>query len=177
MMLVVELVDDELDIEPIHRLLELPAGLDLRDRLADGFDVVDAGAYADDRIDGLLDRMAAEHGLGVVDGAGLALAIPKPDARAAALAGENATVASTDAAVVEAMVKPRVPEATWRYWHDAAGVAAQVDKGAAGAAILCSPVSVSQTRAAALDGARMPQKTTFFTPKPLSGMVYRRLDG
>ena len=44
------------------------------------------------------------------------------DARTAALAGENATVASTDAAVVEALVKPRLPEATWRYWHDAAGV-------------------------------------------------------
>jgi len=44
----------------------------------------------------------------------------------------------------------------------------------ASAAILCSPVSVAQTRAAALAGARMPQKTTFFTPKPLSGMVFRR---
>jgi uncharacterized protein (DUF1015 family) len=72
------------------------------------------------------------------------------------------------------MVKPRLPEATWRYWHDAATVAAQVDKGAVTAAILCSPVSVAQTRAAALDGARMPQKTTFFTPKPLSGMVFRK---
>jgi uncharacterized protein (DUF1015 family) len=176
MMLVVELVDDELDIEPIHRLLDLPADIDLRGRLADAFDMVDAGAYVDDRVDALLDRMATEHALGLVDGAGLALAVPKPDVRAAALAGENATVASTDAAVVETMVKPRLPEATWRYWHDAAGVAAQVDKGAATAAILCSPVSVAQTRAAALDGARMPQKTTFFTPKPLSGMVYRRLD-
>ena len=49
------------------------------------------------------------------------------------------------------MVKPRLPEAAWRYWHDAEAVAAQVDKGAATAAILCSPVSVAQTRAAALD--------------------------
>ena len=63
--------------------------------------------------------------------------------------------------------------ATWRYWHDAGVVAAQVDKGAASAAILCSPVSVAQTRSAATDGARMPQKTTFFAPKPLSGMVFR----
>jgi uncharacterized protein (DUF1015 family) len=174
MMLVVELVDAELDIEPIHRLLDLPGGVGLRDRLADAFDVVDAGAYAEDRIDALQTRMAAEHALGLVDGAGLALAIPKPEARAAALADENPAVASTDAAVVETMVKPRLPGATWRYWHDAAGVAAQVEKGAATAAILCSPVSVAQTRAAALDGARMPQKTTFFTPKPRSGMVYRR---
>ncbi len=77
--------------------------------------------------------------------------------------------------MVEARVMPRLPEATWRYCHDANAVAAQVDKGAASAAILCSPVSVAQTRAAATDRARMPQKTTFFTPKPLSGMVFRKL--
>jgi len=119
--------------------------------------------------------MAAEHGLGIVDSAGLALAIPNAAARASALADEDPAVADTDAAVVEALVVPRLPEATWRFWHDASAVAAQVDKGTANAAILCSPVSVAQTRAAATNRARMPQKTTFFTPKPLSGMVYRKL--
>jgi uncharacterized protein (DUF1015 family) len=49
-----------------------------------------------------------------------------------------------------------------------------VRKGTARAAILCSPVSVAQTRAAATDRVRMPQKTTFFAPKPLSGMVFRK---
>jgi uncharacterized protein (DUF1015 family) len=174
MMFVVELVDDELDIEPIHRLLDLPADLDLLGRLADAFDVTEVGEYSPAAIDSLLDRMARERGLGIVVDSTLHIAVARADVRDAALADENPTVAATDAAVVEALVKPRLPEATWRYWHDAAGVAAQVDKGAAIAAILCSPVSVAQTRAAALDGARMPQKTTFFTPKPLSGMVYRR---
>jgi hypothetical protein len=44
------------------------------------------------------------------------------------------------------------------------------------AALLCTPVSVAQTRAAALAGVRMPQKTTFFSPKPRTGMVFRTLD-
>ena len=175
MMLMVELVEDELDIEPIHRLLDLPADVDLRARLADAFEVIPLGAYSTDEIDGLQRRMAAEHGLGIVDSAGLALAIPNAAARASALADEDPAVADTDAAVVEALVVPRLPEATWRFWHDASAVAAQVDKGTANAAILCSPVSVAQTRAAATNRARMPQKTTFFTPKPLSGMVYRKL--
>ena len=174
MMLVVELVDDELDIEPIHRLLDLPGGIDLRARLADAFDVVDLGPYSADAVAGLQARMRTEHGLGLVDRAGLAIAIARPDVRAAALAGEHPAVAATDAAVVEALVTPRVPEATWRFWHDAAAVGALVDKGAASAAILCSAVSVEQTRAAAVDRARMPQKTTFFTPKPRSGMVFRK---
>jgi uncharacterized protein (DUF1015 family) len=173
MMLVVELVDDELDIEPIHRLLELPPGVDVVSRLRPAFDIIEFGAYSPEAIEGFQARMAAEHGLGVVAGSFLYVAIAQADERARALADEHPTVATTDAAVVEAMVMPRLPEATWRYWHDAAAVAAQVDKGAASAAILCSPVSVAQTRAAATDRARMPQKTTFFTPKPLSGMVFR----
>jgi uncharacterized protein (DUF1015 family) len=175
MMLVVELDDDELDIEPIHRLLDLPPDVDLRARLADAFEVIDLGPYADEDIDALQARMAAEHGLGIVDARGLAVAVPRAELRASALADEDPAVAQTDAAVVEALVMPRLPEATWRYWHDAAGVAAQVEKGEAGAAILCSPVSVALTRAAATNRARMPQKTTFFTPKPRSGMVYRKL--
>ncbi len=176
MMLVVELIEDELDIEPIHRLLDLPAGIDITARLTDAFDVTACGAYTDDAIEPLQARMAAEHGLGIVTDAGLYVAVAKPEVRAPALADEHPAVAATDAAVVEALVMPRLPEAKWRYWHDANAVAAQVDKGSATAAILCSPVSVAQTRAAATDRARMPQKTTFFTPKPLSGMVFRTFD-
>ena len=175
MMLVVELADDELDIEPIHRLLDLPVGVDLRARLADAFDVVDVGPYEAATVARVQARMLADHGLGLVDAKGFAIASARPEARSTALAGEHLAVAATDAAVVEALVLPRVPEATWRYWHDAEAVAALVDKGAASAAILCSPVSVAQTRAAAVDRARMPQKTTFFTPKPRSGMVFRKL--
>jgi hypothetical protein len=120
--------------------------------------------------------MHTEGGLGLVDSRGLALVIPRAAARAEALAGEHPAVAATDAAVIEAMVVPRLPEATWDYRHDAHAVAALVDKANASAGILCSPVSVAQTRAAAVDRVRMPQKTTFFWPKPRTGMVFRTLD-
>ncbi len=176
MAFVVELVDDELCIEPIHRLVELPPGTDVRARLADAFDVRDAGPNTPEGVDALVQSMRAEHGLGLVDARGLALAIPHAAARAAALADENAAVATTDAAVIEALVVPRLTDASWQYRHDANGVAALVDKGTATAAILCTPVSVATTRAAAIDRVRMPQKTTFFWPKPRTGMVFRTLD-
>ncbi|HEV7527150.1 MAG TPA: DUF1015 domain-containing protein [Acidimicrobiia bacterium] len=176
MTFVVELVDDELCIEPIHRLVDTPAGTDIRARLADAFEIRDAGANKPENVDALEAAMHAEHALGLVDDRGLALAIPRADARAAALAGEHPAVAATDAAVIETMVVPRLPDATWQYRHDAQGVAALVDKGAATAAILCSPVSVANTRSAAVDRVRMPQKTTFFWPKPRTGMVFRPLD-
>ncbi|MGH8978182.1 MAG: hypothetical protein ACRDV7_08930, partial [Acidimicrobiia bacterium] len=120
--------------------------------------------------------MRAERGLGLVDGRGLALAVARPDIRAAALRDEHAAVAGTDAALVETLVVPRLPGASFLYRHDAAAVAALVDKGAASAAILCSPVTVADTRAAAIDRVKMPQKTTFFWPKPRTGMVFRTLD-
>jgi uncharacterized protein (DUF1015 family) len=176
MTFVVELVDDELCIEPIHRLIDLPPATDVRAVLADAFEIRDAGANTPEGVDTLEDAMGAEHGLGLVDSRGLALALPRPAVRDQALASEHPAVAATDTAVIEAMVVPRLPDASWEYRHDARGVAALVDKSSASAAILCSPVSVAQTRAAAVDRARMPQKTTFFWPKPRTGMVFRSLD-
>jgi uncharacterized protein (DUF1015 family) len=176
MMFVVELVDEELCIGPIHRLVDIPTGVDVRTRLADAFDIRDAGAYTPEGVDALERAMHTEGGLGLVDSRGLALVIPRAAARAEALAGEHPAVAATDAAVIEAMVVPRLPEATWDYRHDAHAVAALVDKANASAGLLCSPVSVAQTRAAAVDRVRMPQKTTFFWPKPRTGMVFRTLD-
>jgi uncharacterized protein (DUF1015 family) len=37
-------------------------------------------------------------------------------------------------------------------------------------------VSVAQIEAVAEAGLRMPPKTTFFQPKPLTGLVFRSLD-
>jgi uncharacterized protein (DUF1015 family) len=176
MTFVVELVDDELCIEPIHRMVDLPAGVDLRAALADAFTITDAGANTPENVETLVERMRAEHGLGLVDEHGLALAIPNAALRAEALADEHPAVAHTDAAVVEALIVPRLPDASWQYRADAQTVSALVDKRAVTAAILCSPVSVADTRAAAIDRVRMPQKTTFFWPKPRTGMVFRTLD-
>jgi len=44
------------------------------------------------------------------------------------------------------------------------------------ASILLRPVSVQQIDTVAEAGLRMPQKTTFFQPKPLTGLVFRSLD-
>ena len=66
----------------------------------------------------------------------------------------------------------RSPTATTRQT-----VAAQVAKGNADAAVLLRPVSVETIRAAAAADLRMPEKTTFFAPKPRTGMVFRSLDG
>ena len=49
---------------------------------------------------------------------------------------------------------------------------AAVDRGEAQAAILIRPATVEQVAARAAAGGVMPQKTTFFYPKLLSGMLF-----
>jgi uncharacterized protein (DUF1015 family) len=49
---------------------------------------------------------------------------------------------------------------------------AAVDRGEAAAAILIRPATVEQVAARAAAGGVMPQKTTFFYPKLLSGMLF-----
>jgi uncharacterized protein (DUF1015 family) len=176
MAFVVELSEHELCIDAIHRLVTVPDGVDVRAALADAFDIEPVGPNTSDVVDALESRMRETGALGLVDREGVALAHPREAVVAPALANEPEVVRNTDAALVEAVVVPRLPGATWAYRHDALATAAVVDKQMASAALLCTPVSVAQTRAAALEGVRMPQKTTFFSPKPRTGMVFRTLE-
>jgi uncharacterized protein (DUF1015 family) len=50
-----------------------------------------------------------------------------------------------------------------------------VATGAAQTAVLLRPATVEQIAAIAEGGVRMPPKTTFFAPKPRTGMVIRDL--
>jgi uncharacterized protein (DUF1015 family) len=63
---------------------------------------------------------------------------------------------------------------------DAVGYAHSVDEALAaarassGTAVLLRPTPVTAVAAVAAEGARMPRKSTLFTPKPASGLVMRR---
>ena len=81
-----------------------------------------------------------------------------------------------DSARFDVGIRAALPGVTLAYRNDAATVAAQVDKGTADAAVLLRPVTVDTIRAAAAADLRMPEKTTFFAPKPRTGMVFRSLE-
>jgi uncharacterized protein (DUF1015 family) len=55
-------------------------------------------------------------------------------------------------------------------------VLAHVGSGKASAGVLLRPVDVHEIARTAVAGRRMPTKTTFFHPKPRTGMVFRRLN-
>jgi uncharacterized protein (DUF1015 family) len=54
---------------------------------------------------------------------------------------------------------------------------AAVGRGKAQIAFLLNPVSVTQVAGMAIAGEALPQKSTDFYPKLLSGLVIYRLDG
>jgi uncharacterized protein (DUF1015 family) len=43
--------------------------------------------------------------------------------------------------------------------------------------LLLNPTKVSEVRAVAASGGRMPHKSTYFFPKPLTGLVLNVMEG
>ena len=63
-----------------------------------------------------------------------------------------------------------------RFTHDAVEAEEAVRRGDAVAAVLLPPTKASRIREVVERGARLPQKSTFFWPKPRTGLVMRPFD-
>jgi hypothetical protein len=148
--------------------------VDLRDALGGPFFVHSAGPNVPDGVAALEVAMRDGGMLGLVDRDGLALLMPTAELELA-LAELPRELRDVDSARFDAGVLPAVPGVSLAYRNDAQVVAEQVAKGNADAAVLLRPVSVETIRAAAAADLRMPEKTTFFAPKPRTGMVFRAL--
>ena len=166
MALIVELGEEQLTVQAIHRLLQgLPDRFDLLGALAAWFDLTPTGAP-----DPLITaRMAESDALAIVTRAGTWLARPRPELTSAA----PHDLDSSRLDVALAALPPH--HLTYQHgWDLAAGA---VESGQADAAVLLRPVTVEQIGAVGEGGVRMPAKTTFFWPKPRTGMVLRELLG
>ncbi|HEY3143603.1 MAG TPA: DUF1015 domain-containing protein, partial [Acidimicrobiales bacterium] len=62
-----------------------------------------------------------------------------------------------------------------RFQHGPDNVRRAVRSGEVQAGVLLRPATVAQIDATAHGGERMPPKTTFFHPKPKTGLVFRSL--
>ena len=184
MALVVELAEDQLFVQPIHRLI-LGAKGNFLGKLNTVAEVELLGMNNPDGVRSLLEKMDRTEGFGLVAGQGLALLRPHLDTLRAGLERLPDPLWEVDTALLEIMlgrlyamkeVTRMADDIVIDFRHDALAVAEMVAKGAVEAAILLRPVSVEAIKAVAEAGLRMPQKTTFFQPKPLTGLVFRSLD-
>jgi uncharacterized protein (DUF1015 family) len=161
MALVVELSEDQLQVLAIHRLVSgLPAGTDVLGAFRTDYKVTPTSGHSG----ALLGQMSRAGAVGIVTPSGSFLACPVPGRPSAALELDSSRVDMAVAAL---------PPHQLSYEHDVAHAVAAVREGRADAAIFCRPATVEQIAATAHGGSRMPPKTTFFWPKPRTGMVLR----
>lgn len=166
MALVVELTPDELTVRPIHRLV---GGLDadaLRIAMARWFTPTGSQVSADAVADGSVLARMEEAG---------AVAVVAADGRATLLAPEPGAftrVEDLDSARVAHALR-RIDATDVRFQHGTDLVQRAVMDGTAGTGLLLRPATVEQIADNAETGDRMPAKTTFFHPKPKTGVVFR----
>jgi hypothetical protein len=175
--LVVELTEDQLWVQPIHRVLRnVPSSTGLRLALARKFRIVDAAPNTSTALAALTAIIRDQGGVGLVDSEGLARLVADAEDLERVRADLEPALAEVPSAWFDAVAEDALGDAEITYRHDAAAIAEMVATGEADAAILLAPVTVEQIRAAAKARVRMPQKTTFFAPKPRTGLVFRSLD-
>ena len=145
----------------------------LFDQVAESYDAVGVPFFepiaADGPISALSERMAEAGALGLVLGPDRGwLLVPR------SVTNDSEGDPPPDAALLDEALST-LPRHVLSFDHSLDSVGAAVASGHAFAGVLLRPVDVRQIARTARAGRRMPTKTTFFYPKPRTGMVFRRL--
>ncbi len=175
------LVDAERDapaLLPIHRLvsgIDLPAAID---RLQPLFDLETFVGDADALAAVLADRKSGGRCYGLVSSQESWIAtLRDEEAATVATAGEHSQAwRDLDVAVLHELIFDRLlagPSVT--YVHHPGEAAQELAAGRASFAVLLAPMPVDAVRAVAEAHDSMPPKSTFFIPKPRTGIVIRPL--
>jgi uncharacterized protein (DUF1015 family) len=159
---VVELSPAQLRVGAIHRVLR---GLDKPEAIQEAarahFNMVRAGPLAD----GVVGALETSRNLGLLLPDGSWLLTPRQEESQDLL----------DPTLVQPMLD-ELEGVEVGFAHHAEEAAEQVRSGESQAALVLRPVGVEQIARWATDHRRMPPKTTYFHPKPRTGMVFRLLD-
>ncbi len=158
-----ELVADQLSVEAIHRVYRDIGFDELVEALSVGFDMSEAGAVGSQT----LAEMDARGALCLVapDGQGSWLT-PKP--------GAFDGVRSLDGLWLEQLLDNTTATVTYQHGVPELHTVMATDDTVT-AAVLIRPVGVDEIERTAREGLLMPPKSTFFTPKLLTGLVLRPL--
>jgi len=164
MALVVELSEAQLHVRAIHRLVEhVPEGTNVREVLGRYFDAVHAGP-PEARV---VEALDAAGSLALVTHDAAWLLTVRPGAFEEA--GTDLVAGLVD------LVLREIEGISLSYTARTDEMRKALGAHHAQAAILLQPVTVAQISAWAAARRRMPPKTTYFVPKPRTGMVYRLL--
>ncbi len=189
LMLCASLEDPGLTVLPTHRVLTtpLPPISEIRQRLRDRFAIEEFPFEPGEEqvvrarfLRALCEqgRSAQTFGLAVRDLASYLLLVPP---RGAHTADGMSPCARLDVSVLHGDILTRLStsdrtEPNLLYTKDDDEALDLVRRGTAEAAFLLNPTKVSEVSAVAAAGLRMPHKSTYFFPKPLTGLVLRVME-
>lgn len=156
---VAELAPEQLAIDAIHRLYPSTESAQLKAALATCFELEPAPTPGDDTLATLTDRGV----LMLLTGEDRFWLVPKD--------GAFDGVRQLDGAWLEHALAELNPAV--QYQHGLNHVVDAVDAGAS--AVLIRPTGIEEITRTAREGLLMPPKSTFFTPKLLTGIVIRQL--
>jgi uncharacterized protein (DUF1015 family) len=187
MMTFVNMDSDGLVILPTHRVVHSLKNFDPAafQRAAEEFFTVTALPAADSA--SYIDTLKSQQGTAfvAVTRAGALLLRAKLEPVAAALAALPERQRPLDLSCLHSIVLDRLlgldaekvrEQTNLRYLRDAAEAVEQVRRGEADVTFLTNPVSMEQLREVAFAGDVMPQKSTDFYPKLLSGLTIYALE-
>jgi len=187
MMTFVNMDSDGLVVLPTHRVVHSLEGFDPTAfaRAAEEFFTVEALPAADSS--SYIDTLTRQQGTAFVAVAryGAFLLRSKPEVIAAALADLPERQRQLDLSHLHSIVLDRLlglneekvrEQTNIRYLRDANEAVEQVRRGEADVTFLTNPVSMEQLREVAFAGDVMPQKSTDFFPKLLSGLTIYALE-
>jgi uncharacterized protein (DUF1015 family) len=184
LMLFASLEHPGLTVLPTHRLLtaSLPPIPDILAGLRDSFEIEEISFAEPQETEArarLIGRLRSKGQSGPVFGLAVrgtnsyfVLALrdkyrPKPDAPER----DKLDVSILQARVLTTLCPTPESQETIAYTKDDDEAVDWVRQGKAQAALLLNPTKVSEVRAVAASGGRMPHKSTYFFPKPLTGLV------
>lgn len=172
MALIVELADDEIWVRPTHRLF-----LDADpDDVAAAFHKVFPGSepISDDPVE-IAGALSAGRTILVGQGSP-SPAVASPPWAEGALQGIDLLESLPVSRLHKELLPLLAVEGRIEFEPDLNHVLEAAASGRATAAITVPPVTVEAIRRIATAGLKMPQKTTYFFPKPRSGAVFRRFE-
>jgi uncharacterized protein (DUF1015 family) len=163
----------------IHRLLADVDGAGVLAGLEGDFDARPAGSPAEAEAE--LDRLPADAvAFGLYAGRRSWLLVARDPAALAAEAGRDRRMLDVEVLhgpVLSKRLGVSDFEGRVSYESDLAAAVARVDQGTAASLIVLRPARFSAVAEIAAGGETLPQKTTFFHPKPRDGLVLRPLEG
>lgn len=180
LMFLVDAAHDGPVLLPIHRVVDGIPAEDALARLAGSFSVEPADTADPEALAaGLARRRAGGRTFAMHDGArAWWLTVADPEAARDALPPERSEAwRDLDVSVLHALVFDRLLGGVRPgFAHSAREAIAEIEAGRASLAFLLAPMPFESVRAVAEAGEAMPQKSTYFIPKPKTGIVLRPLD-